>query len=109
MDIYDTAAYGLETQTVDLCNRMTMMGMRCDRDQALALQSELEAAHAYLAEQLQTMFPPREVIDWFTPKRSNSKKGYLKDIPFPKKMMQNFNPNSSQQIVARLGEKYGWT
>jgi DNA polymerase I-like protein with 3'-5' exonuclease and polymerase domains len=44
----------------------------------------------------------------FVPRVNNTKRGYVKGQPFTKVSYEEFNPGSREQIVDRLGSKYGW-
>ena len=57
---------------------------------------------------LKTLFPPIETETWFTPKVNNTKRGYVKGVPFRKVHSEEFNPGSRQQITDRLRSKYEW-
>ena len=58
--------------------------------------------------ELQDLFEPWEVSETFIPKRDNKTRGYVKDEPFEKKKIIEFNPNSRRHIEFCLTKKYGW-
>jgi len=90
-------------------NRQIRSGVPFDLDAALDLVDDLRAKQTELETQLKELFPSIEREEWFTPKVNNTKRGYVKGVPFRKVIVEEFNPGSRQQIADRLRNKYGWT
>ena len=90
-------------------NRQIRSGVPFDLDAALDLVDDLRAKQTEFETQLKKLFPPIEQEEWFTPKVNNTKRGYVKGVPFRKVIVEEFNPGSRQQIADRLRNKYGWT
>lgn len=90
-------------------NRQIRSGVPFDLDAALDLVDDLRAKQTELEKQLKKLFPSIEREEWFTPKVNNTKRGYVKGVPFRKVIVEEFNPGSRQQIADRLRNKYGWT
>jgi hypothetical protein len=88
--------------------RQIRTGFPFDIDKCLAVVDDLESEKAKLEEELKTLFPPIETETWFTPKVNNTKRGYVKGVPFRKVHSEEFNPGSRQQITDRLRSKYEW-
>ncbi len=70
---------------------------------ASTLRSEMEA----VGEALAVLFPPIEREEAFIPKVNLPARGYSKGVPFIKRWMEPFNPNSRPQIAERL-LRMGW-
>lgn len=85
-----------------------MRGVHFDFDKAVDLASELQAKKIELESQLKTAFPDEVKEEIFIPKVNNKSKGYVKDVPFIKKTIVEFNPSSRDMIADRLMRKYNW-
>lgn len=84
-------------------------GWPFDFDRAVELQATLSARREELATQLKDRFgwwyaPGKE----FTPKRDNSRYGYVEGATCTKLKVIEFNPGSTQHIANRLAHHYGW-
>jgi DNA polymerase I len=86
---------------------MTAAGVPFDQSVAQDLYCAMEIEISRLAEELQRQMPPSVVTEMFIPKRDNETKGYVKGVPFPKRRVVQFNPNSTKQIVERF-MAMGW-
>ena len=89
-------------------NKQIRSGVPFDLDAALDLVDDLRTKQNKLETQLKELFPPIEHESWFTPKVNNTKRGYVKGVPFRKVTVEEFNPGSRQQIADRLRNQYGW-
>ena len=106
---YAQPSLKLEHDFAFAINRQIRSGVPFDLDAALDLVDDLQAKQTELETQLKELFPPIEREEWFTPKVNNTKRGYVKGVPFRKVIVEEFNPGSRQQIADRLRNKYGWT
>jgi DNA polymerase-1 len=105
---YPEPALRLEHDFALAINRQIRAGVPFDVDAALDLVDDLRAKEAQLEPQLKEIFPPIKHSTWFTPKVNNTKRGYVKGVPFEKVRYEEFNPGSREQIADRLKSKYGW-
>jgi DNA polymerase I-like protein with 3'-5' exonuclease and polymerase domains len=105
---YSEAALKLEHDFALAINKQIRSGVSFDLDAALDLVDVLRARQKELEDKLKQIFPPITHSDWFTPKVNNTKRGYVKGVPFEKIRIEEFNPGSRQQIADRLAQKYGW-
>ena len=101
-------AVDLEHQLAEICLRIGNAGWTFDSKLAGELYAELATKRHELQQELDTLFPPWEVVDIFIPKRDNKTLGYIKDEPFEKKKLVEFNPTSRRHIERCLREKYKW-
>ena len=106
---YAQPSLKLEHDFAFAINRQIRSGVPFDLDAALDLVDDFRAKQTELETQLKELFPPIEREEWFTPKVNNTKRGYVKGVPFRKVIVEEFNPGSRQQIADRLRNKYGWT
>ena len=105
---YPESALLLEHDFALAINRQIRSGVPFDLDAALDLVDELRAKETELEAKLREIFPPIKHEHVFVPKVNNTKRGYVKGQPFTKVSYEEFNPGSREQIVDRLGSKYGW-
>jgi hypothetical protein len=105
---YAESSLKLEHDFALSINKQIRSGVPFDLDAALDLVDDLRAKQSKLETQLKELFPPTEHETWFTPKVNNTKRGYVKGVPFRKVTVEEFNPGSRQQIADRLRTKYGW-
>ena len=105
---YPEPALKLEHDFALAINKQIRAGVPFDVDAALDFVDDLRAKEEQLEAQLKEIFPPIKHTSWFTPKINNTKRGYVKGIPFEKIRYEEFNPGSRDQIVERLKSKYGW-
>jgi len=105
---YPESALKLEHDFALAINKQIRAGVPFDVDAALDLVDDLRAKEEQLEAQLKEIFPPIKHTSWFTPKVNNTKRGYVKGVPFEKVRYEEFNPGSRDQIVERLKSKYGW-
>jgi DNA polymerase-1 len=103
------SAHKLEHDCALAIEKQIRSGFPFDVDQCLDFVDGLESQKQNLETQLKELFPPIETEEWFTPKVNNTKRGYVKGVPFRKVHIEEFNPGSRAQITARLKDKYGWT
>lgn len=105
---WSQSAIDLEHEAAELCFRIGNNGWSFDEKKAGELYAELAKERSNLEAELQTLFEPWEVSEWFTPKANNKRYGYIKDVPFEKKKIIEFNPQSRRHIERCLKDKYGW-
>ena len=106
---YPQPSLSIEHEFAYYINKQIRAGVPFDIDAALDLVDVLRTKQKRLEGELKEIFPPIKYSEWFTPKVNNTKRGYIKDVPFEKIRYEEFNPGSRQQIVERLQRKYGWT
>ena len=105
---YPEPALKLEHDFALAINRQIRAGVPFDVDAALDLVDGLRTKQEELENKLKEIFPPIKHTSWFTPKVNNTKRGYIKGVPFEKVRYEEFNPGSRDQIAARLKSKHGW-
>lgn len=105
---YAQPALLLEHDFALAINRQIRSGVPFDLDAALDLVDVLRAKETELEAHLKEIFPPIKHEQVFVPRVNNAKRGYVKGQPFTKVSYEEFNPGSRDQIVDRLGGKYGW-
>jgi DNA polymerase I-like protein with 3'-5' exonuclease and polymerase domains len=105
---YAESALLLEHDFALAINRQIRSGVPFDLDAALDLVDVLRAKETELESHLKEIFPPIKHEKVFVPRVNNAKRGYVKGQPFTKVSYEEFNPGSRDQIVDRLGSKYGW-
>mgnify|MGYP001765354280 CR=1 FL=1 len=98
----------LEHEVAEIIFRQEQRGFAFNSRKAIDLYAALVSKRTKIADELQLMFPPREVQTVFIPKVNNSTRGYKKGEPFIKRTVVSFNPASRQQVAQRLQE-LGWT
>ena len=105
---YPEPAFKLEHDFALAINKQIRAGVPFDVDACLDLVDDLRAKKEQLESHLKEIFPPIEHKSWFVPKVNNTKRGYVKGVPFEKTRLEEFNPGSRDQIIDRLKSKYGW-
>ncbi len=101
-------AVDLEHQLAEICFRIGNNGWTFDKQKAGALYAKLAGKRQELSKDLDTLFPPWEISETFIPARDNKTRGYVKNEPFIKKKIVEFNPSSRRHIERCLRSKYGW-
>ena len=105
---YPEPALKLEHDFALAINKQIRAGVPFDVDACLDLVDDLRAKKEQLESHLKEIFLPIEHKSWFVPKVNNTKRGYVKGVPFEKTRLEEFNPGSRDQIIDRLKTKYGW-
>jgi DNA polymerase I-like protein with 3'-5' exonuclease and polymerase domains len=105
---YAESSLKLEHDFALAINKQIRSGVPFDLDAAFDLVDDLRTKQNKLEAQLKELFPAVKHESWFTPKVNNTKRGYVKGVPFCKVTVEEFNPGSRQQIANRLHTKYGW-
>lgn len=102
---YSKRAIKLEHEIQWLMSRQERNGFPFDIEKAKKLEQTLNERYAVLSTKLMSLIPqiPDRV---FIPKRSNKTKGYVAGVPIQR--YKDFNPNSRQQIVWVLENKYNY-
>ncbi len=105
---YSQVAMKLEHDFKFVLNLQEVFGFPFDTNKAQELYVKLAQRRHELEQQLQEVFPPKEIRTPFIPKVNNKTRGYDKGVPTEKVKIVPFNPGSRQHIAARLKENYGW-
>lgn len=102
---YSKRAIRLEHEAQWLMSRQERNGFPFDMEKAKKLEQTLNERYAILSTKLTSIIPqiPDRV---FVPKRDNKTKGYKAGVPIQR--YKDFNPNSRQQIVWVLENKYNY-
>ena len=103
---YPEPALKLEHDFALAINKQIRAGVPFDVDACLDLVDDLRAKKEQLESHLKEIFLPIEHKSWFVPKVNNTKRGYVKGVPFEKTRLEEFNPGSRDQIIDRLKSKY---
>lgn len=98
----------LEQKFAHIIGLQEQRGVGFDYNRAVDLASELKQTFYNLTKELQEVFPPEVKEEVFIPKVNNKTRGYVKDQPFTKKTLIEFNPASRQMVADRLIKKYNW-
>ena len=101
-------AIDFEHKIAEICHRIGRSGWTFDTVNAGKLYGELAQERADIDAELQDLFPAWTIDEEFIPKVNNSKRGYQKGVPFIKKHIVQFNPNSRKHIEYCLRQKYNW-
>lgn len=105
---YSPEALAIEHAFQEIIFRQEQAGVPFDEKAALSLYADLCAKREELKACLRTLFPDEVEEEVFIPKVNNKTRGYVKGVPFIKKHVIEFNPNSREMIAKRLMETYGW-
>lgn len=105
---YSPEALAIEHDFQDIIFKQEQEGVPFDEKGALSLYIDLCAKREELKSYLRTIFPDKIEEEVFIPKVNNKTRGYVKGVPFIKKHVIEFNPNSREMIADRLMETYGW-
>lgn len=118
-DAYSQDAIELEHRIFRICTMMEEAGWPFDEKAAQVLHVELMGKHGAIEKELVAEFgfwyEPKEkktkdakgVVPYFTPKRDDNKRGYVKDCPCTKIEKVTFNPGSRDHIIRCL-TRLGW-
>lgn len=105
---YSKASLVLEHKFAEPLRLQELGGVPFNVPKAEALRDKLIIRKAELEDELQKVFPPWPVYEWFIPKVNNSKLGYEKGVPFRKERTIVFNPGSRLHIEDRLTKLRKW-
>lgn len=105
---YPESSLFLEHEFAKAINDQIISGFSFDVDKCLDLVDVLRDRKEKLEAELQEAFPPIIQEEIFIPKVNNKNRGYIKDVPFTKRVEHRFNPGSRAQIIDRLHIKYKW-
>lgn len=110
MDGINFSRESVETEHVmaEVCDRIGSNGWTFDTVAAGELYATLAQKRADLEREMATLFEPWEIHTEFIPKRDNKTLGYIKDEPFTKVKVVEFNPGSRKHIHYCLTKKYAW-
>lgn len=101
-------ALELEQQFQQIIDKQINYGVLVDQVKLMDIVSLLEDKKVKLETELKKLFPARLQIETFIPKVNNKSRGYVKGVPFEKRTVIEFKPNSSDDVANRLIQKYGW-
>lgn len=107
---YSEEAIQLEHDVAEIIHRQEQYGWLFDCEAAERLTAQLQMRRAELEEECRRLYPPFYVRDGktFTPKRDNTKRGYVAGAPLTKVKLVDFNPGSRHHIANRLIHVEGW-
>jgi DNA polymerase-1 len=106
---YSPECLRLEHDVAAIISRQERHGFAFDVKAAEVLLAKLQSRRAALEDQLQSVFPPWEVIEKeFIAKVNNKSLGRVKGDLIVKRKMLVFNPSSRDHIASRLTAIYGW-
>jgi DNA polymerase I len=113
-DNYSLAAIELEHRIAIVCDAMEQAGVPFDIKKAGALHAELITEKAVVEDRLKEQFgfwyapeSPNLTKSIHTPKVNNKRYGYVKDCPYTKLKIVEFNPGSRDHIAKVLKDR-GW-
>tara|TARA_R110002074_G_scaffold349590_1_gene520164 strand:+ start:166 stop:1980 length:1815 start_codon:yes stop_codon:yes gene_type:complete len=107
---YSEEATKLEHEFATIIQRQVEYGFNFNVKKGQELYVTLLKRQESLGKTLREQFGSRYVSDGeFTPKKSNSKRGYTAGSVLTKIKRIEFNPNSRDHIAWELKSKYGWT
>lgn len=107
---FSVASLQLEVDVAYILARQERYGFLFDKEKAAKLYSHLVSERLRLEAHLRTVFHPRYFKDGkeAVAKRDNKTLGYVKDAPFQKVKLVEFNPASRDHIAAWLRALYKW-
>lgn len=106
---YPERSQPLEHDIMALCAAMENEGWPFDVKRGLELYAELSGKREAIKTELDTLFPPWEVVDRVvTYKRPNKTKGIQAGETRTIMKLVQFNPSSRQHIAHCLKTKYNW-
>ncbi len=99
----------IDMESAKLLRQQKTTGFPFNVDKAYELNAELQSRRSALKSTMLDMvgnlvFPQGE----FTPKRSNSRLGYVEGAKLTKVTFKEFDPGSGDHIVSALGKLYDW-
>lgn len=83
-------------------------GVQFNKDKAISLLLRLKSRKKEIEPELRKYFKDKIKKEVFIPKRDNKAKGYIKGVPFVKRKLIKFNPNSKEMIKEQLLKFYDW-
>ena len=101
-------AFELEQKIRYIISRQTRRGWYFDWRKAEKLYKDLLVKKINIETEVKQYFPDFEDEEVFIPKVNNKTRGYVKGVPFTKKIVTPFNCGSRQHIARGLQEVYGW-
>lgn len=106
---YSQEALKLEHEVSWFTTQMERNGFYFNLEKAAELYSFLCGRRQKLLDELKGLFGNWFVSQGlFNPKVNNKGRGYVKDVPFTKLKLIEFNPQSRDQIADRLKSIYDW-
>ena len=105
---YSERAIKLEHDFQKIIFRQEQNGFPFDLRKAEEYYIQLCGERDALRQQLQSLYPPTDKGEYFTPKRDNKAKGYVAGVPIWKPKITAFNPGSRDEIAERFKEMHDW-
>lgn len=103
------ACINTEMELAPIINRMEEDGIYFDVEKAQELYNQLLADNFVYKSNLRDFFPTRyKSLGEVMPTRNLSKQGVVPGCPYTKIELDEYNPGSRQQFVARMKEKHNW-
>ena len=106
-DKYSQEAVVLEHRVTLVCDKITEAGWPFDLQAAGVLHAKLATEKDKLEKKLAAEFSGWVETETFIPKVNNKSRGYVKGVPFEKRIPITFNPGSRQHLARALKER-GW-
>ncbi|WAW09991.1 DNA polymerase [Oxalobacter vibrioformis] len=114
-NLLETKAFSEESITLEhevawVIARQERYGFQFNEPKAVDLYGTLVQKKLETAERVRKVFGPKYLRDGkiFTPKRDNSRMGYVAGSPVQKIKLTEFNPGSRDHIAYWLKTLYGW-
>lgn len=101
-------AVRLEHRFAQITHQMEMNGAPFDMEKATALAATIEQDCNELTNKIREIVPPNKKTRILVPKRDNKTKGYKAGQAVEIVTTEPFNPNSRQQVIRFLKDKYDW-
>lgn len=101
-------ALELEHKFAHIISLQEQRGVLFDKAKAVELAGMLVQVKTEVEKTLKGIFPDEVKEEIFIPKVNNKSKGYVKGVPFIKKIIKEFNPSSRQMLAQALINKYKW-
>lgn len=99
-----------ESKATRVLHIQELHGVGFNSPEGARLYGDLLQEREDARKELQSVFKPIFIKKGeFTPKVSNSKRGYAPGGTLTKIELQEFNPGSNSQVAARLIDMYGWS
>lgn len=105
---YSSEAIQLEHDIKRYIDWQEAAGVPFDTVKARELYKTLKEQYDSKWGAVKDMFPPKVTVTTWVPKVNSTKFGYKKGVPTTKRVEEEFNPGSRQQLVDYFKTKYNW-